>query len=170
MKQIDFSRLRVNPLTLFSERWFLLSAGTKDNFNTMTVAWGSLGTMWSRPFAQVVVRPTRYTFEFMNKFDSFTLCSFPEERRGDLTICGSFSGRNGDKLAQTSLNVMPSQKVEAPSFKEADLVIECKKIYWQDFDSSHFIEEVHKHYEAKDYHRVFFGEIVSVLADEKNFC
>lgn len=169
MKELDFSQLRVNPLTLFVERWFLLTAGTMENFNTMTVAWGSIGTMWSRPFVQVVVRPSRYTFGFMNKSDTFTLSSFPEERRGDLTICGARSGRDADKLADTSLHAIASDLVAAPSFKEADLVFECRKMYSQDFDPSQFSDEVRKHYESADYHRVFFGEIVRVRADENKF-
>lgn len=169
MKELEFSQLRCNPLTLFGERWFLLTAGTMQKFNSMTIAWGSLGTMWSRPFVQVVVRPSRYTFEFMNNAESFTLSSFPEERRGDLTVCGARSGRDGDKLADTSLSPVESKMVSAPAFKEADLVFECRKIYWQDFDPSRFTDEIRKHYESADYHRVFFGEIVRINADEKKF-
>ena len=86
----------------WANQWLLLTAGDfqQGHFNTMTVGWGSFGTMWSKPFAQVVVRPTRYTFEFMNTYDTFTLCGFPEQYKKALTLLGSKSGRDGDKNGQ----------------------------------------------------------------------
>ena len=131
----------------------------------MTVAWGSFGVMWNMPFAQVVVRPTRYTFEFMNRFNSFTLCAFPEKYRYALNLLGTKSGRNSNKIEESGLTPMQSQKVSAPAFQEADLVIECRKIYWQDFNAENFIDaQIEENYPQKDYHRVFFGEIVCIQA------
>jgi flavin reductase (DIM6/NTAB) family NADH-FMN oxidoreductase RutF len=49
----------------------VLTAGNPEEFNMMTVAWGSIGRMWSKPFAQIVVRPQRYTRQFLEKSDSF---------------------------------------------------------------------------------------------------
>ncbi|MCU0277191.1 MAG: flavin reductase, partial [Acidobacteria bacterium] len=151
------------PVDIWFKRWFLLTAGTKQSFNTMTVAWGSVGGMWEMPFVQVVVRPTRHTFGFMNEFDTFTLCSFPAKFRKDLALLGSRSGRDGDKIALTRLTPVKSAAVAAPSFKEADLVIECRKIYWQDLDDRHFLsEKIAAQYPQMDFHRVFFGEILRV--------
>jgi flavin reductase (DIM6/NTAB) family NADH-FMN oxidoreductase RutF len=151
------------PVDIWFKRWFLLTAGTMQSFNTMTVAWGSVGGMWEMPFVQVVVRPTRHTFGFMNEFDTFTLCSFPAKFRKDLALLGSRSGRDGDKIALTRLTPVKSAAVAAPAFKEADLVIECRKIYWQDLDDRHFLsEKIAAQYPQMDFHRVFFGEILRV--------
>ena len=67
LQTIPFEKLNVNSLDLWMNQWLLLTCGdfASQDFNTMTVAWGSFGTMWNKPFAQVVVRPVRYTYKFM---------------------------------------------------------------------------------------------------------
>jgi len=150
---------------LWDKRWLLLTSGDFANrdFNTMTVAWGSFGVMWGKPFAQVVVRPTRYTFEFMEKYETFTLCAFPDEYKKALSLLGSRSGRDGDKIKQAGLTPKASQNIAAPCFAEASLIVECNKIYWQDFEPANFISpQIEKNYPRKDYHRVYFGEIVAM--------
>ncbi|EKD52256.1 MAG: hypothetical protein ACD_62C00075G0012 [uncultured bacterium] len=150
---------------LWANQWFLLTCGdyAKKDFNTMTVAWGSLGVMWSKPFVQVVVRPTRYTFEFLERFDDFTLCSFDKQHQKALTLLGTQSGRDGDKISAAGLTPITSSLVTSPSFEEAQLIIEAKKMYWQDFDPTHFLDpEIEKKYPKKDYHRVYYGEVVAI--------
>ena len=147
------------------EQWFLLMSGDyrQNKYNTMTVAWGSLGIMWNRPFAQVVVRPTRYTYQFMEEYDTFTLSAFPEQYKSDLELLGTKSGRDGNKIAETRLEVIPSQIVAAPSFKQAELTLECRKMYWQDFNPAHFLDKkIERNYPRRDYHRIYFGEILYI--------
>ena len=81
VKEIPFDKLMIKAHDLWENQWFLLTCGdfSEKRFNTMTVAWGSLGSMWNKPFAQVVVRPTRYTYEFMEEYNTFTLCAFPSQ-------------------------------------------------------------------------------------------
>ncbi len=167
MKTIDPCDLTLKPADLFLNRWLLLTAGNIKHFNAMTIAWGSIGAMWERPFVQVVVRPVRYTYEFINRYPTFTLCAFPEGFRKALTLMGTKSGREGDKIAAAGLTPLPSKKVEAPCYREAELVIECRKVYMQDLDPAQFLDKrVAALYPNRDYHRVFFGEIVSVsIAD-----
>ncbi len=149
-------------------RWFVLTAGDMEKFNSMTVAWGSVGGMWEMPFVQVVVRPGRYTFGFMNESETFTLCSFPAKYRKDLALLGSQSGRDGDKITLTRLTAVKSAVVAAPCFKEADLVFECRKIYWQDLDERNFLsEKIAAQYPQMDYHRVFFGEILRIRGSKE---
>jgi flavin reductase (DIM6/NTAB) family NADH-FMN oxidoreductase RutF len=155
-------------VAIWFKRWFVLTAGNMEKFNSMTVAWGSIGGIWEMPFVQVVVRPGRYTFGFMNDCDTFTLCSFPPRYRKDLALLGSQSGRDIDKIALTRLTPAKSAVAAAPCFKEADLVIECRKIYWQDLDDRHFLsEKIAANYPQQDYHRVFFGEILHVRGSEE---
>ena len=163
---------RINPQTfsvkivdLWDNQWLVLAAGDfgKKDFNAMTVGWGAFGVMWGRPYAQAVVRPTRYTHQFMEKYDTFTLTAFPPQFRSALQLLGSRSGRDGDKIKASGLTPEASQVVAAPSFVEANLVIECRKIYWQDIDPAHFVDpSIHAHYPRRDYHRVYFGEILAI--------
>jgi flavin reductase (DIM6/NTAB) family NADH-FMN oxidoreductase RutF len=164
-KPIRFSDLTVRAHHLWAEQWMLLTSGDfkKSLFNTMAVGWGSLGTMWGKPFAQVVVRPTRYTLAFMEKYDTFTLCAFPRAHRSAVQLLGTKSGRDGDKIAESGLTPAAAAAVAAPCFEEAELVIECRKIYWQDVEPGHFLDPaIQRNYPQKDYHRIYFGEIVAI--------
>ena len=50
----------------------------------------------------------------------------------------------------------------APYFQEAELVLVCRKLYYQDIDPTHFLDQGidGKWYPQKDYHRMYIGEIV----------
>jgi len=116
----------------------------------------------------VVVRPGRYTHEFMERFDTFTLCAFPRAYHKALSLLGTKSGRDGDKIAEARLTPVASTCVAAPSYAESELVIECRKIYWQDFLPEHFLDpEIAKNYPEKDYHRIYYGEILAVQGSER---
>ena len=166
---ISINDLHISPHRLWDEQWLLLTCGDwpSGDFNAMTVGWGSLGTMWGRPFAQVVVRPTRYTYAFMEQYDTFTLCTFSEAYRPALQLLGSTSGRDGNKIAQAGLTPIASTQIAAPGFAEAEVIIECRKIYWHDITPEHFLDPaIDRHYAQKDYHRAYFGEIVAVRKEE----
>jgi flavin reductase (DIM6/NTAB) family NADH-FMN oxidoreductase RutF len=166
MREVAITELSIDVVNLWMNQWLLLTAGTVDNCNMMTVAWGSIGCMWSRPFAQIVVRPQRHTRKYIEQSDSFTLCAFPEKYRKDLEILGSLSGRNGNKLAKTGLTLKASRRVTAPSYNEAGLILECRKIYYQDMDPRGFVDKtIQDNYATKDYHRIYFGEILSVYCE-----
>jgi flavin reductase (DIM6/NTAB) family NADH-FMN oxidoreductase RutF len=165
-EKIAIESLQVRSHNLWAGQWLLLSSGdfSAGRYNTMTVAWGSLGTMWGKPFAQVVVRPSRYTYEFMEQYDTFTLCCFAETHKKALSLLGSRSGRDGDKIRASGLTPSAPVTVSAPVFEEAELVIECRKIYWEDFDPARFlVPEIEQSYpNHTDYHRAYFGEILHV--------
>ena len=160
----------VNAHNCWANQWLLLAAGDfhTGKFNAMTVGWGSFGTMWGKPFAQVVVRPVRYTYEFMNNYDTFTLSAFPESQKKILQICGSKSGRHVNKILEAGLTPIASSQVSAPGFAEAELIVECRKMYWDDLEPSRFLDPaINANYPAKDYHRIYFGEIVAMTGSEK---
>lgn len=170
MQPIPIKKFNADSFKLWDDQWFLLTSGDyqKDHYNTMTVAWGYFGIMWSKPMAVAVVRPVRYTFEFMEKYDTFTLCAFPKKYHADLNLLGTQSGRDGDKIADTDLTICNSQKIAAPSFEEAELSVECKKVYWDDYKPENFLDpDIEKKYPKKDYHRVYYGEIIHILGTEK---
>ena len=164
MREVSVTELSIDVVNLWMNQWLLLTAGTAADCNMMTVAWGSIGCMWSRPFVQIVVRPQRHTHKYIEQSDSFTLCAFPEKYRKDLQTLGALSGRDGGKLAKTGLTLKASKRVTAPSYNEARLILECRKIYYQDMDPRGFVDKtIQDNYTANDYHRIYFGEILSVF-------
>lgn len=166
---IAVEKFLVRASACWANEWFALAAGDfrAGHFNAMTVSWGSFGTIWGKPFAQVVVRPTRYTYEFMERYDTFTLCAFPAERRPALQVLGSKSGRDGDKIAAAGLTPIAAAQVAAPGFAEAKLMVECRKIYWDDLEPTHFRDSnIERNYPRKDYHRAYFGEIVAIAGTD----
>lgn len=167
MVEIDVTELSVDVVNLWMNQWLLLTAGTRDDYNMMTVAWGSIGCMWSKPFTQVVVRPQRHTRKYMDRSDSFTLCAFPEKYREDLQTLGTLSGKDGDKLSQTNLTVTDSRIVSSPSYNEANLILECRTIYHQDMDPNGFLDKtIQDNYAANDYHRIYYGEILAASCEK----
>ncbi len=171
MQRIDIppDRLVLPVARAWETQWFLLAAGEYPaGWNCMTVAWGGYGTMWSRPVAMVVVRPTRYTYTFMEKCATFTLSAFPEEHRDKLDYLGRRSGRDEDKVKKVGLTPIASRAVPAPGFDEAGLIVECRKIYFHDFDPAHFLADfIAPNYPARDFHRMYLGEILAVSGSQK---
>ena len=160
MRPEDIGR---NPFRLIGADWMLITAGTKESFNTMTGAWGGLGVVWDRRVAICLVRPTRYTYEFMERSWSFSLCFFDEEYRDALTYCGTTSGRDVNKAVEAGLT--PVFGEDTIHFAEARLVIECRKIYHQDIEPQNFlVPDIDGFYPKKDYHRMYVGEIIRCLS------
>ena len=161
-EEISLSHLRLPVYSSWSNDWFLLTCGdhSAGRFNTMTVGWGGLGCMWKRPMAMVVVRPHRYTYEFMEEYPDFTICHFPSGHSEALDYCGSHSGRDVNKIDECGLSPIASKSIGSPGFEEADLIIECSKMYFDDFKPEHFLAGfIEENYPAKDYHRLYLGEI-----------
>ena len=164
MEEIKPEELTLKSVDLWKNQWLLLTAGTMEDCNMMTVAWGSIVCMWNRPFAQIVVRPQRYTMEYIERSDCFTLCAFPEKYKQNLLHLGTVSGRDCNKLADTPFTLMASSSVLSPSYEEASLILECRKMYAQNMDPQCFITDTaSKVYPEKDYHRIYFGEIVKAF-------
>jgi len=160
-KKPDLNMIDENVFKLIGEDWMLITSGNKDSFNTMTASWGGMGILWNRPVSYIFVRPTRYTYEFIEKNNGYTLSFFSERYRKALTLCGSTSGRDTDKIAEAGLTPQETESGEI-SFKEARLVLECRKLYFQDIDPAHFIDSsIEKMYD-NDYHRMYIGEITGI--------
>ena len=164
-KVIAPNDLLLRPCGVWDLRWALLASGDflGSHFNCMTVSWGGLGVMWGKPFVMVVVRPQRHTRGFMDAADSFTLSVLPREYRQVLEVLGTKSGREMDKIHHSGLTPVASKVVASPSFEEAELVLECRKMYFADFDPAHFLAEFIPPLYKEDYHRMYFGQIQAAL-------
>ena len=149
-------------LSVFDKKWALLTAGKEDSFNTMTVSWGGLGTIWNKPVATVYVRTSRYTHDFMDANEYFTVSFYPEECRKALGVLGSKSGRDMDKMKDSGLT--PVRTGKSMSFKEAEVTIVCKKIFKQQLETANMPKEVAKAmYEGQAPHDMYIGEIVDII-------
>lgn len=147
----------------FDKKWALLTAGSAKSFNTMTVSWGGMGTLWGKPVVTVYVRPNRFTYGFMEENGFFTLSFYPEEYRKDLAVLGKLSGRDCDKLAETSLT--PAFLAEGVTFNEAETTLVLKKLYAQDLDTAAIPPEIRERvYGDGRPHRMYIGEVVDIIA------
>ena len=124
--RIDPKELDQNVFSMIGEQWMLVTAGTAERCNTMTASWGGLGVLWGKPVATVYIRPQRYTLEFVERENCFTLSFFGEEYRKALALCGSKSGRDVDKVKECGFTVAGAA-CGAPYFEEAGLVLVCKR-------------------------------------------
>ncbi len=155
--------LNVNIFDCFNKGWALVTAGTADSYNTMTVSWGGMGTLWAKPVATVYIRPQRHTFGFMESNEYFTVSFYPEEYRADLALLGRKSGRDGDKVAETRLTPVAVGD-KAMSFKEAKVTLLCRKLYSQDIDGDRMDAAVRARvYPEADFHRMYIGEVVEMI-------
>lgn len=160
---IDPKSLTLAPFRAIDEQWMLITAGTAEHCNTMTASWGGLGTLWNLPMATCYIRPQRYTRQFVDECEYFTLSFLPEEYRKALSLCGRESGRDMDKVKACGFTVARAA-CGAPYFEQAELVLVCRKRYVQALDGSAVPEDVKKRcYPAEDYHIMYFGEVVEVL-------
>lgn len=163
--EIKPEKIKENIFDMVGRQWMLVTAGSPDKFNTMTASWGGAGILWGKPVAFSFIRPQRYTFEFMEKNDYYTLSFYDDSYRDALNICGSHSGRDTDKVKATGLT--PASSDTAVYFDEAKLVLICRKLYAQDINPASFIDkEIMSTYTAGDYHRLYVGEIEKVLIKE----
>ncbi len=152
--------------TLFDEGWALLTAGTPDDYNTMTISWGQLGTLWHLPVATVFVKPLRYTHEFMDRHEIYTVSFYPESCRRALSLLGSRSGRDGNKIAAAGLTPLPFKN--CVTFKEAKTTLVCKKIFRQDLAPENIpTEMIHSYYESEAPHTIYIGEVLELLENGK---
>jgi flavin reductase (DIM6/NTAB) family NADH-FMN oxidoreductase RutF len=177
-RELSIRDFRGSPSERIGQNWMLITAGDarpdgSGDWNTMTASWGGLGVLWGRDVAFMFIRPSRRTFGFANGNELFTLSFFDKTYRETLNFIGSNSGRDYDKAAKTGLNplafdqsIAEGRAAAAIGFKEAESIIICRKLYTHDFDPRYFLDAplIEKAYNGKDYHRMYIGEILRVLA------
>ena len=166
-KKIDPKALDKNVFSMVGDQWMLITAGTPEHCNTMTASWGGLGILWNKCVATCYIRPQRYTKEFVDREEYFTLAFFGEEHRKALALCGSKSGREVDKAAECGFTVAAGAG-NAPYFEQAELVLVCRKLFRQTMDEGCFLDKslIEKHYPGGDFHVTYVGEIVECLVRE----
>lgn len=161
-KEIEASEIG-NAMKLIGKDWMLITAANGDKINTMTASWGNMGVLWRKNVCTVYIRPQRYTYEFVENNDRLSVSFFDEKYRDALNFCGSHSGRDCDKFAETGLTTATVNGT--PVICEAKLILICKKLYADDIKRENFISEEPLYtYEKNDFHRFYICEIEKVLA------
>ena len=165
---VPVTDLKDNVVDLIGDQWMLVTAGDAQSYNTMTASWGAMGVVWGKPAAMIMIRESRYTYEFLEREQAFTLSFFDESYRSALRVCGTRSGRTSDKVKEAGLT-----PVQTPSgmmsFDEARMIIECKSMFQQRMDTEHFTPAYKEEIERECYgpsnasrHQLFVSEIVRV--------
>lgn len=170
MKEIPVSELTINPMELIAKQWMLITAGdAAKGYNTMTASWGHLGSIWGHngglPTSVIYVRPQRYTKEFVDREELYTLCFFPETYKKALGYLGSHSGRDGDKVAVAGLTPVFGEGYTY--FAEASLVMVCRKLYQAPLVEEGFLDRsvMEDCYPQRDFHDLYIGHIGKVLVN-----
>lgn len=142
MTKQDISILgKENAFDLIGKEWMLITAKRDDNkVNTMTASWGGIGWLWNKPVAFIFVRPERYTHEFIEEADRLTLSFYPESMRQALQICGTKSGRDGDKIQEAGLTPLALES-GAVTFDQSRLTLDCRKLFKSDMQAANFLDK-----------------------------
>jgi flavin reductase (DIM6/NTAB) family NADH-FMN oxidoreductase RutF len=155
-------RFNTEIFSQFDKKWALLTAGTPDDFNMMTISWGGLGTLWGKPVATVYVRTSRFTHEFMDREERFTVSFYPERYKQALGVLGARSGRDMDKMRGSGLT--PKAAEQSVSFAEAEATLVCRKLFRQRLDPANMPAEIRDAFYAADAeHDMYIGEVTAIL-------
>ncbi len=165
-KTITPEEIKSNPFHLIGKEWMLVTAEMNGHVNTMTANWGGVGVMWNLDVVFVVIRPQRYTKEFVDHSNTFSLTFFDQSHKSELAYLGNTSGRDEDKIAHTKLKIVYEN--ETPFFEQAKTVLICKKLFAQPYQKESFtdLEIEKKIYDSEDYHTLYIAEIIKVLVSE----
>ncbi|MBP1743194.1 MAG: hypothetical protein H6Q58_172 [Firmicutes bacterium] len=165
-KEISVQEINENPFKMIGTDWMLVAAEKEGKVNAMTASWGGLGVIWNKNVAYVFLRPQRYTREFVDSSEKFSLSFYDESYKEKLKYLGSVSGRQEDKMAKSGLTLL--EGADAPCFVEASVVLVCRKMYAQKFEPECFVDKSVEsvNYPNKDYHIMYIAEIEKVLVRE----
>ena len=165
-QEISIDSLEFNPFHKIQKEWMLITAGDEKKSNTMTASWGGLGVLWGKNVATCYIRPQRYTKEFVDTRDTFTLSFYPAEKKGALSYLGKVSGRDEDKVKKVGFT--PAFTNGNAYFEEAELVLVCRKMSRTLLRPEQFLDETvdGRWYPDKDYHEMYIAEVIDVLVKE----
>jgi len=143
----------------------LASTKTTGESNTMTIGWGTVGIVWGLPIFAVLVRPSRFTYEFIEDCGDFTVNVPTPDMSKILEFCGTKSGRDYDKFAEFRMSITPGKTIGSVNIDRCLWVYECKVVQKNDFAPVAFAASITPaYYPSGDFHRVYYGEILGVYA------
>lgn len=151
----------------------LLTTKAGDKVNAMTIGWGTLGIEWGKPVFIAFVRESRYTKALLDQNPEFTVnIPYGSYDKSILSLCGTRSGRDIDKISTLGLTLEDPEKISVPGIRQLPLTLECKVVYKQDQDPAAMNPEIDSHYPKTpefpngDYHTAYYGEVVAAYVIE----
>lgn len=166
-REITPEEITGNPFEKIGRQWMLVTAEKEGKINTMTASWGGMGVLWRKNVVFVFIRPQRYTKEFVDANEKFTLSFYGPEHKEKLSYFGTVSGRDENKIEKAGFT--PASFGGAPAFDQAELVLTCKKLYAQEIDSGCFMKDSGcdaECYPSKDYHTMYVAEVETAFVKE----
>lgn len=155
--------IEINPFKLIGQQWGAITAEKDGKCNSMTASWGGMGVLWNRNVCTIYVRESRYTKEFLDASDGFSVTFFDDKYRSSLKYLGAVSGRDEDKLAGARLHI--NHDLNVPFIDEGNFVLICKKLFSVPITKEDIPEKyLEEFYKDGDYHTMYVGEIVDLLA------
>ena len=153
-------------------RGILMTTEAEDCVNAMTIGWGTIGIEWGVPIFTAYVRKSRFTHELIERTGEFTICSPFGENLSDkakkiISICGSKSGRDTDKLAEVNATIIQADMIRPPAIKEFPLTIECRVVYQVDERIKDISSKFKKFYPNENPHTAYYGEILKAYIIEE---
>lgn len=160
--RISADKIPGNIIKMLSEDWMLITAGNSAKFNTMTASWGGLGVLYNKPVAICFINPARYTYQFMENEDTYTLTFYTEAYREALNYCGNVSGRDTDKIKGSGLTPIATPD-GSMAFSQAWMIIECRKLVSQSLSLDSINDKTEKEKRGtQPMHKMYIGEIINV--------
>ncbi|NLG19230.1 MAG: flavin reductase family protein [Fibrobacter sp.] len=159
MHPVDFMAVAEKVMAQIRKGAFL-TVQSGDDLNVMTIGWASLGFMWAKPMMTVMVRKSRHTFDIIEKTSEFTVSVPMVDVSKQLEFCGSESGKKVDKLKECGLEIFPGEKMRTPVINVPGIHFECKIVLKSAMNPAYLADNYKHLYPNKDYHTLYFGEIV----------
>jgi flavin reductase (DIM6/NTAB) family NADH-FMN oxidoreductase RutF len=157
---LSLGELKLNLLDASFKRGALLCVGDAEHSNVMTISWGFTGVIWNQPMFVALVRPTRYSHEFLKTVKTFSVNFLSSRFSEQIAFCGTRTGRHVDKWQHCGFTRRSGQMIATPTIDEADLILECRIQHEQNLDPDGFMaKEIKSHYPINDYHTMYFGRI-----------
>jgi flavin reductase (DIM6/NTAB) family NADH-FMN oxidoreductase RutF len=160
MRDVDVMAVYENVMKQIQEGAFLtVRAG--EALNTMTIGWAAIGIAWRKPVMMVMVRSSRHTFSIIEKAADFTVSVPSGDMKKAIAFCGTKSGRDVDKFKECGLKTAPSRHVASPIIEIPGFHFECRIVYKNPIDPERLTPDYDPLYPEKDYHTLYFGEILA---------
>jgi flavin reductase (DIM6/NTAB) family NADH-FMN oxidoreductase RutF len=166
MQNVDCMTVMHEVITQLRGKGAFLTTLAGDDVNTMTIGWAQLGFIWGKPMLTVAVRNTRHTFGIIERAKDFTVSVPQAGMEMQLEFCGTRSGRTSKKAEECGLEMMPGSSVRSPIVMVKGMQFECKIVYKSAMDPKNLIEEYKHLYPDKDYHTLYYGEILECYSTE----
>jgi flavin reductase (DIM6/NTAB) family NADH-FMN oxidoreductase RutF len=160
VQHVDYKAVAGKAMKQIEDNGAFLTVQSGDALNIMTIGWASMGFIWGRPVLTVLVRASRHTFGIIERTPEFTMSVPLAGMKKELEICGTQSGRKVDKLKKCGLKILPGVKVSTPVLDIPGIHFECRKVYASAMDPARLIDACKHLYPGKDFHTIYFGEIV----------